>query len=127
MSQSRREVINNLAKYVFNVVKLNGFHTHTLSEKEKLDIFPSYVANLHSEISELWEAYRNNRLFEDCDKADKMEALGLKRLSCLEEELADEILRCLDIAHEFQVDIGQALIDKMKFNETREWKHGKRV
>jgi NTP pyrophosphatase (non-canonical NTP hydrolase) len=128
MSQSRREVINNLAKNIFNVVKLKGFHTHPLSEKEKIEIFPSYIANLHSEISELWEAYRNNKLFEDCNKADKMEALGLKRLNCLEEELSDEIIRCLDIAYEFQLDIGQAILDKLEYCKTREWKHGgKRV
>ena len=41
------------------------------------------------------------------------------------EELADVLIRVLDLSRYLQYDIGQALIDKMKYNETRPKKHGK--
>lgn len=129
MSQSRQQVINNLAKYCYNVVKSKGFHDVSMWDAyDKVDLLPSYLMNIHSEISELWEAYRNNSLFNPCNKAKKMKKMGLMSLTCLAEELADIIIRCLDVAHEFEIDIGTAIIHKMKYNETRPYKHGgKRV
>jgi NTP pyrophosphatase (non-canonical NTP hydrolase) len=53
--------------------------------------------------------------------------MNLKRLSCLEEELADIIIRCLDTAHTFNLDIGRAILDKCEYNKTRPWMHGKLV
>jgi NTP pyrophosphatase (non-canonical NTP hydrolase) len=127
MSQSRQEIINNLAKYIYKIAKEHGFHELDYFQDRRLQMLPSFLMNLHAEISEIWEAYRNNSLFEDCNKAIKMEQLGLKKLNALEEELADIIIRCLDTAHTFNLDIGRAILDKCEYNKTREWKHGKRV
>lgn len=41
-------------------------------------------------------------------------------------ELADIILIVLAYCGEMKIDIEKAVIDKMKYNETREYKHGKR-
>lgn len=49
----------------------------------------SQEANLHGEVSELWEAYRKGTLFEKCPKE------GLE-LTSAEEEMADLAIRTLD-------------------------------
>lgn len=83
-----------------------------------------YAANEHGEVSELWEAFRNGTLHQPCDKAHKMEALGLPPLTCAEEEIADILIRALDTAHAFGVDVAKAVAVKHAFNRTRPALHG---
>lgn len=40
-------------------------------------------------------------------------------------ELADTLIRILDVAGTYGLDLEQLVLDKMKFNSTREHKHGK--
>ena len=83
-----------------------------------------YLMNLHSEISELWEAYRENREIKPCDKAEKMAGMGLSPLTCLEEELADIVIRALDTAYSYGIDIDNAIATKMAYNATRGNRYG---
>ncbi len=83
-----------------------------------------YAANLHGEQSEMWEAARDGKLHAPCDKAQKMTDKGLPALTCAEEELADIIIRCLDNAAEFNVDIAKAVAVKMAYNSGRPFQHG---
>lgn len=71
------------------------------------DNFGEKIALIHSEVSEALEAHRAG------DKAN------------LVEELADTILRIMDIAGRLQLPLGKALMDKAQFNLTRPYKHGK--
>lgn len=80
--------------------------------------------NIHGEVSELWEAYRRSALAELCDKADKMELLGLEPLTNEEEELADTIIRALDYAKRRNLNIGKAVAVKHAYNVTRPYRHG---
>ena len=80
--------------------------------------------NLHDEISELHEAWRNGNLRGPCDKVDKMFAHSLPILSCLEEELADIIIRTLDNAAQLGVDMDKAVRVKDAYNHHREYRHG---
>ena len=59
-----------------------------------------------------------------CNKAEKMRALGLPELTCLEEELADIVIRCLDTAETFGVDLERAIEAKHAYNGSRPRKHG---
>lgn len=83
-----------------------------------------FTANLHGEASEFWEAFRKGRLHKPCDKADQMEAAGLPGLTYVEEEIADVLIRTLDTAEFFGVDVGKAVSVKAAFNKTREHLHG---
>jgi NTP pyrophosphatase (non-canonical NTP hydrolase) len=83
-----------------------------------------FSANLHGEVSEFWEAFRDGTLNEPCDKAHKMEALGLQPLTCAEEEIADALIRTLDTANAFGVDVAKAVAAKIAYNATRPKLHG---
>ncbi len=112
--------VEKLATHVWEVARSKGFHD---------DPVPMAVscANLHSEVSELWEAFRNNKLSEHCDKAKKMEALGLVPLTNMEEELADIFIRCLDTAREHGIDLGKAVTSKDAYNQSRPHRNGGKV
>lgn len=75
------------------------------------------LALVHSEISEALEAIR-----EETPQADK----HLPERSAEEVELADAVIRIMDYAGHFNLDVGGAIIDKMHYNRTRQHKHGKR-
>jgi hypothetical protein len=87
-----------------------------------------YTANQHGETSEFWEAFRAGKLDQACDKAAKMEALGLPGLTCGEEEVADEIIRALDKAEgvhfDKKIDVAKAVAVKHEFNTHRPALHG---
>ncbi len=80
--------------------------------------------NLHDEVSELHEAWRNNRLRLPCDKSEEMEKHGILGLTCLEEEMADILIRLLDNCRKLKVDILMAVNRKHKFNAMRGQRHG---
>lgn len=96
---------------------------HSLDEPE--DAFVERCCNnLHDEVSELHEAWRNNNLRSPCDKADAMEKLGIAPLTCLEEELADLVIRAMDNAKRLGVNLTDAIARKHAFNATRSPRHG---
>jgi hypothetical protein len=82
------------------------------------------TANQHAESSEFWEAFRAGKLNELCDKAPKMEAMGLPPLTNAEEEIADEIIRALDKAEAHGVDVAKSVAVKAAFNTGRPYLHG---
>lgn len=112
--------LNDMADIVWDTSEAKGF-------KDRFIPLSESIANIHGEVSELWEAYRTEKLNEPCDKADKMEAVGLCPLTCLEEELADIVIRALDTAVDNGVDIEEAVRIKNAFNRTREKRHGGKV
>jgi len=83
------------------------------------------LLNLHAEVSELHEAWRAGTLHHLCDKSDKMAELGLPRLTCIEEEYADIILRALHQCRRLNVNILGAVQVKHAFNVSRPHLHGK--
>lgn len=67
-----------------------------------------------TELAEAMEAYRDGN-----PESDKIEGF-----SKVEEELADTIIRILDLAGGMGFDIQGALEAKMMYNETRPYRHG---
>lgn len=76
------------------------------------------IALLHSEASELLEHYRKGKESQPCDK--------LPSISNAQEELADLVIRCMDLAQEEQIDLAGAIIAKHEFNTGRPHMHGKK-
>lgn len=113
--------IDGIADAVYRLAWKKGWH----SNKENEDAFIERTCNnLHDEISELHEAWRNNNLHKPCNKAKAMRAVNLYPMTCVEEELADIIIRSLDSARKLNINIGAAIIQKHTFNKTRSIRHG---
>jgi NTP pyrophosphatase (non-canonical NTP hydrolase) len=75
------------------------------------------IALCHSELSEALEAFRHGN--PACERP------GMKHLSHAEEELADCVIRIVQMADEYGFDLAEAIVAKMRFNWTRPPKHGK--
>ena len=105
--------LNTLAKKINQTAHEKGFY----DEKETTAAYMNRAcANLHDEVSELHEAFRNGNLFKMTDKSIDM-TFG-------EEELADIIIRALDTSQELNIDINAAVSKKMEYNLSRPYRHG---
>lgn len=70
---------------------------------------PSALALIHSEVSEALEAYRAG------DRGN------------FEEEMADVVIRVLDVTHGMGIDLGPAILAKLEKNRARGHRHGGKV
>lgn len=61
----------------------------------------------------------------EADRKDLMDD-KLPARKGLEVELADALIRILDMAGGLKLDLGGAMIEKLEFNRSREHKHGKK-
>lgn len=73
------------------------------------------VALIHSEISELLESLRHGNPPDD----------KIPQFNGAEAEIADTIIRIMDMAHARGWRVAEAVIAKMAYNEGRPYKHGK--
>lgn len=94
--------------------------------------FGEVIANIHGEVSELWEAYRDGELALPTEKDVP--------LSKFEEEVADILIRVLDLYHGVRYGrvkgvtpaaanwpVGTAIRLKHLYNSTRPRRHGGKV
>ena len=95
-----RPGLNQLAAEIADWRERKGFKTDINNQPEKLLL-------VHSEVSEACEALRNGDM------------------GGYHEELADILIRVLDICGSLQINIALALSEKMETNERRPYKHGK--
>ena len=124
MNQTHIDALNELSKAAFDNAFIKGFHDND-DLMDEVDLYAKWTANLHGEVSELWEAARKDHLLEWGDKAQFMEDQLGDCLDCEEEELADIIIRVLDTAGARGINIGRAVLLKMAYNATRPHMHGK--
>ena len=69
---------------------------------------PTCLCLVHSELSEAMEGARKNRMDDH-----------LPHRKALEVELADAMIRILDLAGAYQLDLGCALVEKLVYNTQR--------
>ena len=76
--------------------------------------FGEKIALIHSELSEALEADRKSLMSDH-----------LEGIPGVAEELADALIRIIDLAAHLQLDLGQLLHAKMQYNYLRPFKHDK--
>ena len=127
MKEIKVPKLNKFAKLCYAEAEDRGFHSGgKIIDPTSKEII-AHVANLHSEISELYESYRLNKLNEPCDKAEAMEKVGLPTLTCLEEETSDILIRVCDLAGTLNIDLEYAVKAKLEYNRTRAYRHGNKL
>lgn len=56
-------------------------------------------------------------------QAHRKEHFGLEQKDTFEDEIADTLLRILDLCEAFNIDIEKQILWKMKFNKSRDYKN----
>lgn len=101
--------LNDLSKEIHLNAKQKGFW-------EKDRNFGEMIALCHSELSEALEAHRDGILFEIKENG-KPEGWSV--------ELADCLIRILDICGHYGIDMESLIEEKMSFNRSRPYKHNR--
>lgn len=88
--------------------------------------FPEFLALCHSELSEALELFRDgNKVSRFSTK--ETEKFGVTKPFGIPIELADCIIRILDGCGYYDIDIQEAIKQKMQFNKTRDYRHGNKL
>lgn len=98
-----------LQKDIYRNARAKGFWDESVNIGEKL-------ALIHAEISEALEAYRRNNPPDD----------KLPQFSSATVELADAVIRIMDLAGGIGLDLAGAIVAKVEYNKGRAYKHGKK-
>ena len=109
MNEKIKNVINELCKTANKTAVEHGWW-----DAERT--FGECVALMHSELSEALEFDRHGNGASD----------HIPEFTGVEEELADVLIRIFDYCGRKNLRLGEAVIAKMQFNESRPYKHGKK-
>jgi len=120
--------LNKLSKQINEFVKEAGFNKNNI---------PLRMVLIHSEISEAFEAFRKDKFANPAEFKQLMKGysgmdspISFKEhfethiKDTMEDELADSLIRILDLCAYLDIDIEFYTEQKMKYNETRGFKFG---
>lgn len=106
--------LNDLSFECYTQSKKSGWHDPEVDAS-----FVERLCLIHSEVSEVLEEYRKpesdvTRVWYE--KNGKPEGIPI--------EVADILIRVFDLCGKHNIDVGAAVVEKMKFNQTRPYRHG---
>lgn len=127
---------NLIADEIHNIAKTKGWWADATdpdsdiftTSQEHLDLDRCLIAEkllmIHSEISEATEELREAESFYDLSAVDFMDPDDSCKPTGFAVELADAIIRLLDLSAFLGIDIEEALAEKIAFNRSRPYRHG---
>jgi len=101
------ENINQFAQLCHQGAIDTGWWTNSKGKKKRADV-PRMLCLIHGEISEALEGYRKNQMDSH-----------LPHRTSLEVELADAAIRIGDLCEALGLDLGGAVMEKLRYNRTR--------
>lgn len=95
-----------------------GAKRHGWYGRKRVDI-PKCIAELHSELSEALECWRDGEMKSTgLDGTSKPEGFGT--------EIADVVIRCFNLCRALNIDLEAIVAAKVSYNESRPYKHGRK-
>lgn len=121
--EERRELtprtLTALRDRATRTAKEHGFHN---TVNPPVMVASEMIALMHSELSEALEDMRAGHGMNETWLEPRE---PLPKPCGVPSEIADVIIRALDFCGRFNIDIEQAVLSKMAFNDSRPFKHGK--
>ena len=108
--------LNDLRDEALRIAREHGFNEATVLEE---------IALMHSELSEAVEEYRAGNTPEQIWYQTTEGGPDMEKPCGIPSEMADVIIRVLHFCGKHEIDIEKAVTDKMKYNDSRPYKHGK--
>ena len=115
------QAINDVAEDVFKVAESKGFWN--IDNVSDFAIVPVKLALIGDEVSEALRVHRD--IYDDGEENVGTEMTDMQEDDFVE-ELADIIIRTFDLAAALDLNIGQAIINKIEKNRDRPNRHNKR-
>lgn len=127
--------LNCIAADIHSMARAKGWWADAASDEdvfasaeERLDMDRCLIAEkllmIHSEISEATEELRTAKSIDDLSAVDFADPDDSSKPTGFAVELADTIIRILDLAAFLEIDIENALAEKIVFNGSRPYRHG---
>lgn len=124
------ESIDIISEFVYNEQVKMGFHdSGILTVLKNCGLKESSV---HKELNNLEDVKRLALAIGELNEAIEAVRKDIKvsehipEFTGLEEELADTVIRILDLSGQHNLRLGAAIKAKLEFNKTRGYKHGKK-
>jgi NTP pyrophosphatase (non-canonical NTP hydrolase) len=111
--------LNGLRNLCFGIAVKKGWHD--LHDGNDPQTFPTLLCLVHSEVSEALEDYRMGLSITVQQANADGKPYGIPS------ELADILIRVMDICGLYGIDIDRAVREKLQYNETRPYRHGGKV
>jgi len=110
--------LNDLGKKFLSTSNSKGFTAGNLSYQDTVEKLMLSVSELTEALEELRKGFSTTHIYFNPENPTKPEGFPI--------EIADALIRLLQLAAACNIDIDAAVARKNAYNETRPYKHGKK-